>query len=268
MLKNRVLTAIIGAPLVLLFVYLGTFWLFFCLLIIAFFSLKEYFSLLGFFSGKAPLKFLSLLGYAGVFLVLALVYLELFNKLTLLFVACFIFLIFYYLLFFPGVKLWELALTMWGIIYIGGFSAYVLALRHLDDGLVYVLLLIIGTWANDVGAYFIGVRFGKHRFAPRISPKKSVEGAIGGILSSALFLESLVQLLPDFFFLSAGYGVLLGTVIAVFGQIGDLSESAIKREACVKDSGVALPGHGGFLDRVDSLLFTAPVFYYIVLLFL
>ncbi|NLC51204.1 MAG: phosphatidate cytidylyltransferase [Firmicutes bacterium] len=173
----------------------------------------------------------------------------------------------FYLIIFPDVKLWELALILWGIIYIGGFMAYLLALRQLPEGLSYLLLLIFGIWASDTGAYFIGLSFGKHRLAPRISPKKSLEGAAGGVVVSAIAIETLIKFSP-FPLIPTGHGLLWGAIISVLGQLGDLIESAYKREAQVKDSGVILPGHGGILDRLDSLLFAAPVFYYAVLIFL
>ena len=122
-----------------------------------------------------------------------------------------------------------------------------------------LLAIFIFIWVNDTGAYLVGSRWGKRRLAPCISPKKSVEGSIGGlllVLLSAVVLRLL--LFPELSWLSI---LLIATVVAVFGTIGDLFESSLKRRAGVKDSGKLIPGHGGILDRIDSLLLAVPAVY-------
>ncbi len=122
-----------------------------------------------------------------------------------------------------------------------------------------LLAIFIFIWVNDTGAYLVGSRWGKRRLAPSISPKKSVEGSIGGlllVLLSAVVLRLL--LFPELSWLSI---LLIATVVAVFGTIGDLFESSLKRRAGVKDSGKLIPGHGGILDRIDSLLLAVPAVY-------
>ena len=126
------------------------------------------------------------------------------------------------------------------------------------DGLL-LLAIFIFIWVNDTGAYLVGSRWGKRRLAPNISPKKSVEGSIGGlilVLLSAVVLRLL--LFPELSWLRFW---LIATVVAVFGTIGDLFESSLKRQAGVKDSGKLIPGHGGILDRIDSLLLAVPAVY-------
>ncbi len=126
------------------------------------------------------------------------------------------------------------------------------------DGLL-LLAIFIFIWVNDTGAYLVGSRWGKRRLAPSISPKKSVEGSIGGlllVLLSAVILRLL--LFPELSWLRI---LLIATVVAVFGTIGDLFESSLKRQAGVKDSGKLIPGHGGILDRIDSLLLAVPAVY-------
>ncbi len=153
-----------------------------------------------------------------------------------------------------------------GTVYIGLMFAYILLLRFLPgvDGLNYVLFIFFVIWVNDSLAYFTGRAFGKHKLCPSISPKKTIEGSVGGIIGGTLMAVILSYywqkpLLPMFF---------LGLLVSVAGQFGDLVESIIKRNAAVKDSGFFLPGHGGVLDRFDSLLFAAPVVYYYVQMFL
>ena len=122
-----------------------------------------------------------------------------------------------------------------------------------------LLAIFIFIWVNDTGAYLVGSRWGKRRLAPSISPKKSVEGSIGGILLvllSAVILRLL--LFPELSWLRI---LLIAAVVAIFGTIGDLFESSLKRRACVKDSGKLIPGHGGILDRIDSLLLAVPAVY-------
>ena len=122
-----------------------------------------------------------------------------------------------------------------------------------------LLAIFIFIWANDTGAYLVGSRWGKRRLAPNISPKKSVEGSIGGlllVLLSAVVLRLL--LFPELSWLSI---LLIAAVVAIFGTIGDLFESSLKRQAGVKDSGKLIPGHGGILDRIDSLLLAVPAVY-------
>ena len=126
------------------------------------------------------------------------------------------------------------------------------------DGLL-LLAIFIFIWVNDTGAYLVGSRWGKRRLAPNISPKKSVEGSIGGlilVLLSAVILRLL--LFPELSWLRI---LLIAAVVAIFGTIGDLFESSLKRRAGVKDSGKLIPGHGGILDRIDSLLLAVPAVY-------
>lgn len=126
------------------------------------------------------------------------------------------------------------------------------------DGLL-LLAIFIFIWVNDTGAYLVGSRWGKRRLAPKISPKKSVEGSIGGLL--LVLLSTVVLRLLLFPELSWLRILLIATVVAVFGTIGDLFESSLKRQAGVKDSGKLIPGHGGILDRIDSLLLAVPAVY-------
>ncbi|MGE5607122.1 MAG: phosphatidate cytidylyltransferase [Bacteroidota bacterium] len=165
----------------------------------------------------------------------------------------------------PEQGLINAAANLFGTVYIGFMFAYILLLRFIpgQDGLFYVLFTVLVTWANDTFAYFIGVNFGRHKLSPKISPKKSIEGSLGGLVGGLLMAE----ILGSYFHKPALSILLLGLLVVVAGQFGDLVESVIKRNAGVKDSGHFLPGHGGVLDRFDSLLLSAPVVYYIVIYF-
>jgi len=156
------------------------------------------------------------------------------------------------------------AWTIAGILYIGWLLSYFVALRGLDNGREWVFLALFATFASDTTAFFIGRALGKHHLAPHISSGKTWEGTIAGVFGSVIISLALVTLfnLP----LSYGWTILLGLLVSVFGQLGDLVESLLKRNMKIKDSGRLLPGHGGFLDRMDSIAFAGIVVYYFVLI--
>lgn len=141
-----------------------------------------------------------------------------------------------------------------GALYIGYGFSFMLEVLWQANGVELTLLIVLVTWANDSGAYFVGKYFGKRKLWPAISPNKTIEGSVAGILSGALIGLVIAVCLPQVF--SWSTTILLSLFIAAIGQIGDLIESAWKRTIGVKDSGTILPGHGGILDRFDSLLFT------------
>jgi phosphatidate cytidylyltransferase len=154
----------------------------------------------------------------------------------------------------------RLALAMFGVFYLGGFSAPLALLqRDLPDGPFWVFVAVAVTFANDTGAYFAGRFLGRHKLYPAISPSKTVEGAVGGLLGGVLI--AWVCRATFFPGLTLRDCLLVAVPGAVLGPIGDLLESMIKRSAGVKDSGRLLPGHGGVLDRVDALLFVSAWIY-------
>jgi len=150
--------------------------------------------------------------------------------------------------------------TLFGILYVSWFFSFLVKIRLLDNGIGFLGSLLVITKLGDVGAYLIGSRFGKHRLIPRISPHKSIEGAVGGLVFSVLGAFACQGMLP----LPGWHLVLVGLVLGVAGQLGDLSESLMKRDCEIKDSAEVIPGMGGVLDIIDSLLFTAPVFYFYI----
>lgn len=152
-----------------------------------------------------------------------------------------------------------------GVVYVAGLLSHLLLLRGLGprDGLILTLLAIVGTWLTDTGAFFVGRWLGGRRLVPALSPNKTVSGAVGG------WVTGFVGLLAASVFLAAiplGRAAFLAAAVPVAAQMGDLLESAMKREAGVKDTGNLLPGHGGVLDRFDSLMLVAPTVYYIFVL--
>lgn len=158
-------------------------------------------------------------------------------------------------------ELLNVTLKLTGILTIGwAFGYHCILLRKADVGRALIFLLIGTIWCSDTGAYLIGRAFGKHKLSTPISPRKTVEGTIGGFVVGTLTGIGLgALLLPELSLLNAAF---IGLLLSILGQIGDLSVSLMKRTAGVKDSGDFIPGHGGFLDRCDSLIFSAPILYY------
>lgn len=156
----------------------------------------------------------------------------------------------------------EISITIFGSIYLGYFLSFLLKIKDLPNGNYYLISLLMIAWGNDVGAYLIGTKFGKYKIFPKISPKKTIEGSIGGIIFSIACAFALKNWLNLTF-----NGLLsLGLIISITAQVGDLFESILKRGSGIKDSGTIIPGHGGILDAFDSLIFAAPIFYYYVTL--
>ena len=157
------------------------------------------------------------------------------------------------------------AWTIAGILYVGWLLSYLVALRGLDSGRNWVFFALFITWASDTTAFFIGRRFGRHKLAPNISPGKTWEGTIGGIVGAIIM--SILFFTPTPFHLPLVYWQAIGLsiLVSIFGQLGDLVESLIKRNMGVKDSGKLMPGHGGILDRLDSIIFASIVVYYYVI---
>jgi phosphatidate cytidylyltransferase len=254
MLK-RTVTIIIGVPFIIFFVFLGGYWFGLLVLIISLLGLKEYYSLMK----KGGWKPVKALGYFFISLALYAAYKG--NLSLIVFLWVFFFAAYNLVhIFLPKVKYWESAISFWGIISTGGMGSFLLATRLLPEGFLATVFFFIFIWVTDIMAFLVGSLTGRTPLAPQISPKKTVEGAIGGLTGSTLTGLILACFFPLFFH---GYlsGMLLGLATGVIGSLGDLSQSALKRSAGAKDSGDFLPGHGGILDRFDSLFFAAPFYY-------
>ncbi|MEG0805208.1 MAG: phosphatidate cytidylyltransferase [Lachnospiraceae bacterium] len=174
-----------------------------------------------------------------------------------------------YVITYPKFHTEQIMAAFFCVIYVAVMISYVYQTRQLEQGAFLVFLIFISSWGCDTCAYCVGMLIGKHKLAPVLSPKKSIEGAIGGVVGAAFFtlvygliIRNYVALTIEFM----GMMVLIGTIGAVISQIGDLSASAIKRNYEIKDYGKLIPGHGGIMDRFDSVFFTAPFVYYLSIL--
>jgi len=187
---------------------------------------------------------------------------------TFLVVALVLLLMTVYVFTFPKYRTEHIMSALFGVIYVGILLSFVYQVRSLPDGKFLVWLILIGSWGCDTCAYCVGMLFGKHRLAPKLSPKKSIEGAVGGVVGAAalgflygmLFEGHMNEVIQPGF--TSACACAIGAVIS---QIGDLAASAIKRNHDIKDYGHLIPGHGGILDRFDSMIFTAPAVYFAIL---
>lgn len=162
----------------------------------------------------------------------------------------------------------DFSITVTGMLYLGWVGAYFISLRQLPDGKEWLLLVLSAVWSADTGAYLIGSRFGRHALSPRLSPKKTWEGYLAGIVTGILgttlvgYLWSLEMGADPI--ITAQRGALMGLMMGVFPTLGDLGASMVKRQVGAKDSGKLLPGHGGMFDRIDSWLWAAVLGYYLI----
>ncbi len=267
-MKTRILTAVPLALLVIALIWWGPRWLFLLVLVaLVEISLHEYFHL----SRAAGLRGIPWLGYcAGAALCIAQTlggFASGGAVATILLTSVFLAALF---AIFQGEGLKNYygaaSTTVFGIVYLGFSLSWFFPLRFSDEtnGRAAVLFLLLVNWAGDAFALLIGRTMGRHFFAPTISPRKTIEGSIAGLLGSVL-VGWVCSLL---FWKTAGFKmvILLSVVAAVTGQFGDLVESALKRAGGLKDSGSLLPGHGGLLDRIDSLVFAVPAIWLILVL--
>ncbi len=211
---------------------------------------------------RTPLAYM---GYLTVTSYYGLLWFQKEEFMMLMFIAFLMILMSIYVFAFPKYKTEEVTVAFLGVFYVAVMLSYLYQVRSMTDGKYLVWLVFLSSWGCDTCAYCVGMLIGKHKLAPVLSPKKSIEGAVGGTMGSALlglvygtvFSGYLTELQ------SPGAACALACAIAaVISQIGDLAASAIKRNHQIKDYGKLIPGHGGILDRFDSMLFTAPAIYF------
>lgn len=270
---KRILTAIVALPILLYTVWSRSPYYFVALTAVAIvLALREFYSL----ASKVGCKPAAVAGYvAGLVVTASFVFEEpalavaALAALTIVALAA-------AMLYADDMKdsLVSVSATVFGVIYVALLAGCLIGVRMIPDaprsGDPHIAAKLLTTFfaivmMTDTGAYYTGRTIGRHKLAPRVSPGKTIEGAIGGFVVAVI--TALLCKLAFFHEIPAAHALVLGGAIGAIGQIGDLAESMLKRAAGVKDSGALLPGHGGVLDRVDSLLFCAPVLYYYSQLF-
>ncbi len=174
-----------------------------------------------------------------------------------------------YVFKFPKYRFTQVFVCFAGVFYISVMLMYVYLIRRLDNGIYFLWMIYAGSWGSDVGAFTFGKLFGKHKLVPNLSPKKTVEGAVGGIVAALFFGLAYAFIFRNRIVINLPYLTcpLIAGLSSLVAQVGDLAASAIKRQCDIKDYGKCLPGHGGILDRYDSIIFVAPLVYFLDIMF-
>lgn len=266
MFKTRLLSGILLVIIALATIITGGDVLFATLLMISFIGMTEIYKVRE-IGGTA-------LGYAGYIATIVYYALLRFGRtdlITMFTIAFLIVLMVIYVFAYPKFRSEHIMLAFFGLFYVAVMLSYVYQIRMLEQGAFLVWLVFLCSWGCDTSAYCVGMLIGKHKMAPKLSPKKSIEGAIGGVVGAALFGVLYAWALNQFA-TGANANVLQYALIcgvgAIISQVGDLAASAIKRNHDIKDYGQLIPGHGGILDRFDSVIFTAPIIYYMAIMLL
>ena len=269
MFRTRLLSGILLMAVALITLIRGGNLLFFVLLIISLIGMTELYKVFG-IEKKPP----GLIGYIAAFVYYGLLYFEQQlpgDKMTwfmLLFMGFLICEMAALVFGYPKYNTQQIFAAFFGLFYVTVMLSYIYQTRLLEDGVFTVWLVFVCSWGCDTCAYCVGMLIGKHKMAPVLSPKKSVEGGVGGIIGAALI--GVLYALAINYWGDADVDVITFAVIGASGgaisQIGDLAASAIKRYHNIKDYGKLIPGHGGILDRFDSVIFTAPIIYYLAVL--
>lgn len=261
MFKTRLLSGIVLVIIALITVITGQDLLFGVLLVISLIGMSELYKVV-----DVHKKLLGFTGYlAGIAYYVCLRFGSKVQIVPLI-IGFLVLLMAVYVFSFPKYIAQQVMFVFFGLFYVALMLSYVYQTRMLPQGAFLVWLIFLCSWGSDTCAYCVGMLMGKHKMAPKLSPKKSVEGGIGGILGAALF-GAVYGLAINRFASGADANVLHYAIICGIGsmisQVGDLAASAIKRNHDIKDYGKLIPGHGGILDRFDSVIFTAPIIYYL-----
>lgn len=261
MFKVRLLSSIVLMIFMLFFVISGGNFL---LVAVAFLSLVAMMEIMRMVKiHKTPL---AVLGYSSVVLLYVLIFLNQMDKLVPLSILYLLAVMAAYVFGFSRFRAEQMLYLFFGFFYTGVMISYIYQVRELSGGAFSVWLIFIAAWGSDVCAYCAGMLFGKHKAFPVLSPKKTWEGCIGGVVGAAIIAVLYCLAMNHWFqqsFSMVQYAV-VGACGAVISQIGDLAASAMKRNNDIKDYGKLIPGHGGVLDRYDSVIFVAPIVYYLL----
>lgn len=261
MFKTRLFSSIILLVVAITVVVLGGNVLFATLFIISLIGMMELYRVV-----KVNRALPGIIGYIAGISFYLLIFFELEQYQIMMIIFFLMLLMFVYVFGFPKFGTEQISIVFLGLFYVSMMLSYIYKVRMLEDGAWLVWLIFIGAWGSDTCAYCVGMLIGKHKIAPKLSPKKSLEGCIGGVIGATLIgllyatiFQDHIKAIenPQFVF------TIIGAASSVISQIGDLAASGIKRNHEIKDYGDLIPGHGGILDRFDSIIFTAPIVYYL-----
>lgn len=263
MFKTRLISGIILVAAALLLIISGGYVLYFTMLALSLIAAGELYKATG-VRGENGFGAMDLAGYIGIAVYyIAMLFLPKSLFLMAIVIGFFI-IMFIYVFAYPKYNAFHMMSTFFGIIYCGVMLSYIFQTRMLEGGHYHVWLIFLSAWGCDTCAYCVGMLFGKHKMAPILSPKKSIEGAVGGVVGAAI----LGIIYAAFTGGPMAIYAVICAVGALISMVGDLTASAIKRNMEIKDYGKLIPGHGGILDRFDSIIFTAPIIYYLSYLFI
>ena len=261
MFKTRLLSGIVLVLVAFLTINCGGYVLLATLLCVSLIGMQELYRAMN--VRRDGFNALELIGYAGILLIYLLLIPEEPVYPLMGVIASLILIMFVYVFSYPRFEAGQVMAAFFGIVYVGVMLSYIYQTRMLPGGQFHVWLIFLCSWGCDTCAYCVGMLIGKHKMAPVLSPKKSIEGAVGGVVGAVLLGVIYA------FFTKGGmleYGIICG-VGALISMVGDLAASAIKRNQGIKDYGKLIPGHGGILDRFDSVIVTAPMIYTLAVLF-
>ena len=254
---TRLLSGIVLVALMLATIIPGGNILFVANLLISVVGVYELYKVLGIEKNS-----LGITGYIAVLAYYAVLYFDKKEYMMILMVVFLMCLLAQYVFMFPKYKTEQISNAIMSMLYAGVMLSYLYSVREGNNGAYTVWLIFLCSWGSDTCAYLAGVAFGKHKMAPVLSPKKSVEGAVGGVVG-AILLGIIYAAATKGGMVE--YAIICG-VGALISMVGDLAASAIKRNQGIKDYGKLIPGHGGILDRFDSVIFTAPIIYFLSVL--
>ena len=264
MFWTRLVSGIVLLIMAIVFIFVGGLPLWAISLLISLIGMFELYRVL-----KIEKKAVSWIGYIGAVVYYSLLYFKISSEYeVILFVVMLLLEMVIYVFTFPEYKTEEITASFFGLFYVAVLFSFLYQTRTLKDGKLLAWLILISSWGSDTCAYAVGMLIGKHKVTPKLSPKKSLEGCIGGVCGAALNAYIYAIFVRNYMvevenpLLACTVGCALGAVVS---QIGDLAASAIKRNHEIKDYGNLIPGHGGILDRFDSMLFTAPIVFFAVM---
>ena len=263
MFKTRLLSGIVLVILALFLIISGHEILLFATLAISCIGMFELYRVF-----KMEKTVLAGVGYLAAIVYYCNLQWKFLPDLMILFMAFLILLMFVFVFAYPKFHADQVMAAFFGLFYVAIMLSYVYQIRTLERGLYLAFLVFLCSWGCDTCAYCVGMLIGKHKMSPKLSPKKSVEGAVGGVAGAALLTALYCFIFRSPMHLERGEIVILAVIAAIAGlisMVGDLTASAIKRNYDIKDYGKLIPGHGGILDRFDSMIITAPIIYFLAL---
>ena len=264
MFRTRLISGIVLVALALVLLITGGPVLAAALLAISIIGMEELYRAVGVEDGGfSPL---AAVGFLGCFVYYIIVFLNLTAYTMTVLIASVILFMAVYVFTYPRYKTEQVTGAFFALVYVAVMLSHIFALRQMKDGVFLVWLIFLASWGCDTCAYCVGMLIGKHKMSPKLSPKKSVEGAVGGVVGAALLGVIYAAAVSGRMGGDGNHMVSFALICAAGGlisMVGDLAASAIKRNCGIKDYGKLIPGHGGILDRFDSVIFIAPVIYYL-----